>query len=79
MNDEPPDIHTLSGAYALDALDPAQAAAFERHLESCEPCREEVSSFRAAVAAMAEDAAAVPPERLRSSVLSVRYSRVSCV
>ena len=70
MSDEAADIHTLSGAYALDALEPAQAAAFERHLQSCGPCRDELRTFNAAVAAMADDAAAGPPARLRNSVLA---------
>lgn len=70
MTSDTPDIHTLSGAYALDALDPAEAAAFEGHLDSCESCRDEVRSFRDAVAVLADDAATPPPERLRTSVLS---------
>ncbi|MDP1877434.1 MAG: anti-sigma factor [Actinomycetota bacterium] len=70
MTEEAPDIHALAGAYTLDALEPEQAAAFERHLESCEPCREELRSFGAAVAAMADDVAVAPPERMRASVLS---------
>jgi anti-sigma-K factor RskA len=70
MTSDAPDIHTLSGAYALDALDPAEAAAFEGHLESCESCRDEVRSFRDAVGALADDVATPAPERLRTSVLS---------
>jgi anti-sigma-K factor RskA len=70
MTSDAPDIHTLSGAYALDALDPAEATAFEGHLESCESCRDEVRSFRDAVGALADDAATTAPDRLRSSVLS---------
>ena len=70
MTSDAPDIHTLSGAYALDALDPAEAAAFEGHLESCESCRDEVRSFRDVVGVLADDAAVPAPERLRTSVLS---------
>jgi anti-sigma factor RsiW len=70
MTSDAPDIHTMSGAYALDALDPAEATAFEGHLESCESCRDEVRSFRDAVGALADDAATPPPDRLRASVLS---------
>ena len=70
MSDEAADIHTLSGAYALDALDPAQAAAFERHLESCAECSAEIRSFNASVALMADDAVEAPPARLRGSILS---------
>ena len=34
-----PDLHTLTGAYALDALDPDERDAFEAHLPDCDPCR----------------------------------------
>lgn len=69
MNDETPDIHTLSGAYALDALDAAERAAFERHLESCEQCRDEVGSFAAALAVVVDESEQAPPGSLRDSVL----------
>ncbi|MFX7198000.1 zf-HC2 domain-containing protein, partial [Acinetobacter baumannii] len=42
MTSDAPDIHTLSGAYALDALEPDEAAAFEGHLDSCASCTDEV-------------------------------------
>lgn len=64
------DVHALSGAYALDALEPAEAAAFEEHLESCATCREEVRSLREAAGALALDADEAPPASLRSSVLA---------
>jgi anti-sigma-K factor RskA len=70
MTSDAPDIHTMSGAYALDALEPAEAAAFERHLESCEACRDEVRSFREAVTSLGDDVAAPAPDRLRASVLA---------
>jgi anti-sigma-K factor RskA len=70
MTDEAPDIHALSGAYALDALEPQDRADFERHLESCAACDEELRSFREAVAVLADGAAEAPPDRLRASVLA---------
>lgn len=46
-------IHSTCGddvaAYALGALDPAEAEAFELHLESCTVCREELTAFVQAV------------------------------
>ena len=36
------DLHHLSGAYAVDALDDAERAAFEEHLRGCADCRAEV-------------------------------------
>ena len=38
-------IHELTAGYALDALDPADRDAFERHLAGCEQCQEELSGF----------------------------------
>lgn len=38
-------IHTLAGAYALDALDDLERVRFEAHLDQCASCTEEVSSF----------------------------------
>lgn len=39
-------------AYALGALDPAEAEAFRRHLETCPLCREELASFEGVVDAL---------------------------
>ena len=42
------DVHTLSGAYALDALSDQEAADFREHLRGCQACRDEVRELRAA-------------------------------
>ncbi|HZT86208.1 MAG TPA: anti-sigma factor [Gaiellaceae bacterium] len=64
------DLHDLTAAYALDALDPAEASAYERHLSRCEPCREQLAELNGAAAALAFGAVApAPPERLRASIL----------
>ncbi|WP_410810061.1 anti-sigma factor domain-containing protein [Micromonospora sp. 067-2] len=57
------DIHTLAGAYALDAVDDLEGAAFERHLSECEPCRQEVAELRETAARLADDTVveATPP------------------
>ena len=39
------DIHALSGAYAVDAVDDLERAMFERHLAQCGTCRAEVDTF----------------------------------
>lgn len=70
MTSETPDVHALSGAYALDALTPDETAAFERHLQSCESCRAEVRSLREAGSTLAATVAEEPPDRLRASVLA---------
>jgi len=64
------DVHALAGAYALDALEPAETADFEEHLQSCGSCRDEVRSLRGAAGALAFDVAETPPPSLRSSVLA---------
>ena len=64
------DIHKLTGAYALDAVDDIERAAFEHHLAECEDCRTEVASLRETTALLAESAAISPPPSLRDSVLS---------
>jgi anti-sigma-K factor RskA len=63
------DIHALSGAYAVDAVDDIERASFERHLAGCPSCRAEVESLRAASAALADDATTTPPPALRAAVL----------
>ena len=55
------EIHALSGAYAVDALDPAEKAEFEAHLAACAACRVEVASLRESTALLPETCATEPP------------------
>ncbi len=64
------EIHALSGAYAVDALDDIERAQFERHLAECAECRAEVASLRSTAALLAETTATAPPEGLRHKVLA---------
>lgn len=64
------EIHALSGAYAVDALDDLERAQFEQHLAECAECRAEVASLRETAALIAESEAVTPPASLRSGVLS---------
>ena len=64
------DIHALSGAYAVDAVDDIDRASFERHLASCPACRAEVASLREASALLADAATTTPPPALRDAVLN---------
>ena len=64
------EIHALSGAYAVDALDDIERAQFERHLAECAECRAEVASLRSTAALLAETSATAPPEGLRERVLA---------
>lgn len=63
------DLHTLAGAYAVDAVPPQDRVAFERHLASCEPCRQEVRGLREAAAALAAATAVQPPAGFREAAL----------
>lgn len=63
------DLHALSGAYAVDALDDIERAQFERHLQECPACREEVASLREAAALLSLATAVEPPAGLRERVL----------
>lgn len=64
------DIHALSGAYAVDALDDAERAEFEKHLATCASCRAEVDGLREAAGMLAELTAVAPPPALRDAVLA---------
>jgi anti-sigma-K factor RskA len=64
------EIHTLVGAYALDAVDDLERARFDRHLAECEACAQEVKELREAAGRLAELTAEAPPVRLRSAVLA---------
>jgi anti-sigma-K factor RskA len=64
------DIHALSGAYAVDALDDDERTLFEQHLAACPECRAEVRSFCETAALLGETEAQTPPPTLRDSVLS---------
>jgi anti-sigma-K factor RskA len=64
------DIHALSGAYALDALDEVERAQFARHLASCPECQAEVRSFSETASHLAEIESEPPPADLRAKVLA---------
>jgi hypothetical protein len=63
------DIHALSGAYALDAVDDLERVAVERHLRECDPCEQEIYEFQETVTRLADAVAMAPPPGMRSSVL----------
>ncbi|GAB3440561.1 anti-sigma factor [Phycicoccus ginsengisoli] len=63
------DIHGLVGAYAVDAVDDHERAAFEAHLAECPECRAEVSSLREAASQLGLLAETAPPSGLRDAVL----------
>lgn len=56
------DIEELLGAYALDAVDAAEATDIERHLRECPRCRAEVAAHRETAALLVEDRLEPPSE-----------------
>jgi hypothetical protein len=63
------DLHTLAGAYAMDAVGDADRARFEQHLAGCAPCREEIRGLREATARLALATAVQPRADLRDTTL----------
>ena len=63
------DVHTLAGAYAMDAVPPSERAAFERHLASCGECRQEVRGLSEAAASLAGATAVQPSAAFREATL----------
>lgn len=64
-------IHELSGAFAVDALDPVDQARYEFHLAECGDCRTEVGRLQYALSSVASELAVEPPASLREAVLTV--------
>jgi anti-sigma-K factor RskA len=65
-----PDVHAMTGAYALDALEEFERRQFERHLAECPECTREVDELRATAVRLAVAAAEQPPDRLRGQVMA---------
>jgi anti-sigma-K factor RskA len=64
------EVHELSAAYALDALEGKDLEAFEEHLARCAECRENVATFQRVAAELAYDVdAPAPPAGLRDRIL----------
>jgi anti-sigma factor RsiW len=63
------DVHALSGAYALDAVDDLERVAFERHLAECAVCRQEVRELRETTTRLVDEVAVAPPPGMRGAVL----------
>lgn len=58
-------------AYMLGALEPGEAAEFERHLEGCERCRAETRWFEPAIATLPESVERQePPRSLRENLMA---------
>lgn len=65
-----PDIHTLTGAYALDALEGDERELFELHIRACDACAQEIAEFQATAAEMGAAAYEAPPASMKAAVLA---------
>ena len=75
------DVHELTAAYALDALDEAEAHEYEQHLRDCPRCRDDLRELSGAAASLAYAAPAPPPPpALRERLLEdVRRERATVI
>jgi len=64
------EVHVLTGAYALDALDEVERAMIGRHLAECDACAQEVAEFAETVTRLSDPLVVTPPGRLRDNVLA---------
>jgi anti-sigma-K factor RskA len=64
------ELHRLSGAWALNALDTEEGAVFEQHLRECESCAIEAAELRETAARLGQVVEHAPPAALRARVLA---------
>jgi Anti-sigma-K factor rskA/Putative zinc-finger len=62
-------LHTLVGAYVMDAVSEADRVSFERHLLTCEQCRDDVRGLREAAARLGTAEAVRPRPELREQTM----------
>jgi anti-sigma-K factor RskA len=64
------ELHLLTGSYALDALSDEERVEFEKHLDQCPSCAEEVRGLRETASRLAMATAVTPPAGMRPRVLA---------
>ena len=67
-------LHTLTGAYALDAIDAGERDRFEHHLDGCQSCEHEVRGLQETATQLGVAAARQPPPGLKAAVLTAAAS-----
>lgn len=63
------DIHSLAGAYALDALSDIERHAFQAHLADCETCAQETRELAETAARLGTATSLSPPSSLKNRVM----------
>lgn len=64
------ELHELVAPYAMDALDSSEREVFEKHLEDCLSCQEELAQLQETALQLAEHVSRVPPADLKDKVMS---------
>ena len=64
------DLHILTGAYALNAVDEPERDRFEHHLRRCRPCDNEVRGLAETATSLAMAVTMAPPPRLKDRVMA---------
>jgi anti-sigma-K factor RskA len=67
------DLHVLSGSYVLDALSEPERESFERQLQHCPLCEDEVRGLRETAARLGLAKTLDPPPQMRTRVLAAAY------
>jgi len=73
MTSDDPDLHTLAGAFVLDAVSADERARFAAHLAGCAACRAEISELREAAASLGTAQAVRPRPELREPTIRAAY------
>lgn len=68
------DLHTLAGAYVLDAINDEERSRFAAHLADCAGCRDEVDELREAAARLGTAHAVRPRPELRDLAIRAAYN-----
>jgi anti-sigma-K factor RskA len=69
MTSNDPDLHTLVGAYVLDAVSADERARFSAHLAGCAACRAEIGELREAAGRLGVAEAVRPRPELREPTI----------
>jgi anti-sigma-K factor RskA len=65
------DLHTLAGVYAVGAVDDTERKRFERHLDDCPDCANEVRGLNETATQLGLVLAEAPPPQLKERVMAV--------
>jgi hypothetical protein len=73
MTSDDHELHTLAGAFVLDAVSDTERASFAAHLADCAECRADVSELREAAARLGTAQAVRPRPELRELAIQAAY------